>query len=120
MRSFDAAFGPVNSERWILRLYEETNGGIRGLSPSGDSVSLVAGESQTFSVNTVFGPDVQSITWMFNSRKIVPEGEAKSLTLSPAAGTHQLTLTVQDVSGAIRMPPPHPGIFNWNWTVEVL
>ena len=31
MRSFDAAFGPVNSERWILRLYEETNGGIRGL-----------------------------------------------------------------------------------------
>lgn len=118
MRSFDAPFGPVNSERWILRLYRLTEG-IRGFSPVIETVELAAGESQEFLVSPLFGDDIQSVTWEFNGVEIPSELDPGKLVLTPPVGTHELIMTVMDISGAIREEPPHAGIFTWTWEIVV-
>lgn len=118
MRSFDAPFGPVNSERWILRLYRLTEG-IRGFSPILETVELVAGENQEFLVSPLFGDDIQSVTWEFNGVEISSGQDPSKLVLAPPVGTHELIMTVTDISGAIREEPPHAGIFTWTWEIVV-
>lgn len=119
MRSFDASFGPVNSEIWVLSLYENTEGGVRGYSPLSPIVNLSAGESQLFVVSPIFGPDVQSVEWMLDGEPVVPGDDPNRLTLSPEVGSHTLSLVVQDISGVIRKPPPHAGIYTQEWQLEV-
>ena len=119
MRNYNADFGPVNSERWILSLYEDTEGGIRGFLPVTRSVKLAEGESQTFVVSPVFEDDVQSVKWVLDEKTLQPGLDPNSVTLKLDAGRHVLELTVSDISGAIRKPLPHPGIFSWAWVVEV-
>ncbi|NND90521.1 MAG: hypothetical protein HKN42_06625 [Granulosicoccus sp.] len=119
MRSFDAPFGPVNSERWVLRLYEETDGGIRGFSPATEIVRMIVGESEEFIVSPIFGSDIQSVDWSVDGRTVLAKDDPNRLTLMPEAGRHSVTLTVQDISGVIRKPLPHQGKFTWTWTLEV-
>ncbi|MGQ7844074.1 M64 family metallopeptidase [Granulosicoccus sp. 3-233] len=119
MRSFDASFGPVNSEVWVLSLYENTDGGIRGYSPSARTVNLNAGESQVFVVSPIFGKDIQSVEWTLDGDPIPPGEDPDRLTLSPDVGSHTLRVEVRDISGAIRKPPPHAGMFSWEWQLEV-
>jgi hypothetical protein len=118
MRSFDAPFGPVNSEQWILRLYTLTEG-IRGFAPLVESLELAAGESKTFTVSPFFSDDVQAVEWRLDNRLLPVGDEVNSIVVTPTVGRHTLTLTVTDISGAIRIPPPHAGIFTWNWELNV-
>lgn len=117
MRSFDASFGPVNSEQWILRLYSLTEG-IRGFAPTAESVEINAGESQEFLVSPIFGADVQSVEWTLNGVVQVTDSPDK-LLLTPPVGTHTVSLRVSDISGKIKLPPPHAGIFSWTWQLIV-
>lgn len=118
MRSFDADFGPVNSEQWILRLYTLTDG-IRGIAPTARTVIIPAGETQIFEVSPIFGPEVQQVRWRLNGRLVEPDSDPNVLAISPNVGTHVLSMTVSDISGAIRKPLPHAGVFTWSWDVEV-
>ena len=119
MRSFDAPFGSVNSEQWILRLYSLTEG-IRGFLPTSESINLAAGESQEFIVSPIFDDGVQEVVWMFNEVvQSTEEGEPNKLTLTPPVGTHTVSLKVSDATGKIKLAPPHAGIFNWTWQVVV-
>ncbi len=119
MRLFDEPFGSVNSERWILRLYSLTEG-IRGFSPNSENVNLAAGESQEFIVSPIFDDGVQAVEWMLDGVvQTTEEGQPNRLTLSLPVGTHTVSLKVSDVTGKIRLPPPHAGIFNWSWEVVV-
>ncbi len=119
MRNYNADFGPVNSERWILSLYEDTDGGIRGFLPVTRYVELAEGESQRFVVSPIFEQDVQSVEWVLDEKRLEPGLDPNSITLTLDAGRHELKLTVSDISGAIRKPLPHPGVFTWTWIVEV-
>lgn len=120
MRTFDSPFGPVNSELWILRLYALTGGGVRSLLPDENIVSLSAGESQEFRVEPFFPESVQEIEWRVNGdRQLVDENNPNTLVVSPAVGTHTVTVAVRDITGKIRLPPPHAGIFNRSWELEV-
>ena len=119
MRNYNAQFGPVNSERWILSLYEETDGGIRGFLPVTRFVQIAEGESQSFVVSPIFEPDVQSVEWVLDEKPLPPGPDPNSVTLTLDSGRHVLSLTVSDISGAIRKPLPHPGTFSWTWVVEV-
>jgi len=118
MRSFDAPFGPVNSERWILRLYTLTEG-IRGFSPVVDTVQLAAGDSQDFFVSPLFDEDIQTVEWVFNGEDVTNIDDMESFSIAPIVGTHELTMTVTDISGAIRQEAPHAGIFTWTWEIIV-
>lgn len=119
MRTFDAPFGPVNSELWILRLYTLTEG-IRGYLPTNSAVSVNAGESQEFVVNPIFADDVQAVEWTVDGViQTVFDNNPNSLTISPAVGLHTVTLTVRDITGKIKLPPPHAGIFTRSWELEV-
>lgn len=119
MRSFDATFGPVNSEIWVLSLYENTDGGIRGFSPVQSTVVSTVGESQSFVVSPIFGLDVQSVEWTLDGERVDPGVDPYQLILSPDAGRHTLNVRVQDISGVIRKPLPHAGVFSWDWVLEV-
>lgn len=120
MRTFDAPFGSVNSELWILRLYTLTDGGIRGFSPTNTSVAISAGESQEFVVSPIFSGDIQAVEWKVNGAiQAITDDDPNKLTISPAVGNHTVTLTVRDISGKIRLPPPHAGIFTLSWELEV-
>lgn len=119
MRSFDADFGPVNSEVWVLSLYEGTGGGIRGFSPVQDSVTMTVGETQVFVVSPIFGEDIQRVVWTLDGETIDAGEDPNRLTLSPDPGRYTLSLRVQDISGVIRKPLPHAGLFTWDWILEV-
>lgn len=119
MRSFDAPFGAVNSEQWVLRLYTLTEG-IRGFSPLAESLELNAGEAQRFVVSPLFNDTIQSVQWTLNGETLDPGTDPNRLTITLPVGNHVLTMTVSDISGAIRAEPPHAGIFNWTWSISVL
>ncbi|MFK7860889.1 MAG: M64 family metallopeptidase [Granulosicoccus sp.] len=83
MRSYSEPFGPVNTEQWILRLYTLTDG-IRKLSPQVQAMQVVAGQPNRFSVEPIFGFDVQKISWSLNGLPLRPAGEF--------VGTHPMTV----------------------------
>ena len=118
MRRYSDPFGPVNSEQWILSLYRMTEG-IRGFSPISTAVQLDAGATQEFSVATLFGDLVQRVQWKLNGEDITDESDQKRVSISPLPGQHTLELIVSDITGAIRQPSPHAGIFSWQWQVTV-
>jgi hypothetical protein len=119
MRTFDSPFGSVNSELWILRLYTLTEG-VRGFSPTSNAISISAGESQEFIVSPIFADDVQAVEWTVNGAiQAVIDNNQNSLVISPTVGTHTVTLTVRDITGKIKIPPPHAGIFTRSWELEV-
>jgi len=74
MRSYSVPFGPVNTEQWILRLYTLTEG-IRELRPRVQTLQIVAGEPRRFSVEPIFGLDVQQISWRLNGQPLTASGE---------------------------------------------
>jgi len=118
MRRYSDPFGPVNSEQWILSLYRMTEG-IRDFSPISTAVQLDAGATQEFSVATLFGDLVQRVQWKLNGEDITDESDQKRVSISPLPGQHTLELIVSDITGAIRQPSPHAGIFSWQWQVTV-
>ena len=118
MRRYNDAFGPVNSEQWILSLYRMTEG-VRGFSPISDAVRMDTGATQEFSVSTLFGDLVQQVQWKLNGVDITDERNQNKVSIRPISGIHTLELLVSDISGAIRQPPPHAGIFSWQWQVTV-
>lgn len=119
MRSFDAPFGAVNSEQWVLRLYALTEG-LRGFSPITETLVLVPGESQEFIVSPLFDESIQAVQWVLNGELLDPGFDPNVLVLTPPVGSYELSLTVTDISGAIKINPPHAGIFNWTWNLSVL
>ncbi len=46
--------------------------------------------------------------------------DASQLLISLPPGEHELVVTVSDISGRIRVAPPHAGIFTRSWSIEVL
>lgn len=118
MRNYSSSFGPVNSEQWILRLYTLTEG-IRDLFPKTDNLDLSLGQPQTFSVDPIFGLQVQTVQWLLNGELLDVAGDPTTITLELPAGEHTVLLDVRDNTGAIRLPPPHAGIFTRTWKVRV-
>jgi len=119
MRTFDAPFGPVNSEQWILRLYTLTDG-IRGIAPAESVVSMSVGENREFLVSPIFGNDVQAVEWTLDGVvQTVQDDNPNRLLISPEVGSHEVSVRVWDNSGKIRLPAPHAGIFTRTWEVEV-
>lgn len=118
MRDFEEPFGPVNSEQWVLRLYTLTEG-VRDFSPRDRQLLLTEGERQIFSVTPIFGLDNQAVRWELDGEIIQPEEQPDRLELSLSSGNYELVMTVSDISGAIRLPPPHAGIFSRSWSIRV-
>ncbi|MEE9318944.1 MAG: M64 family metallopeptidase [Granulosicoccus sp.] len=118
MRDYSAPFGRVNSEQWVLGLYAMSNV-VRGFSPVTHQVSLAAGQTQAFSVSPYFELSVQSVEWSFDGVPVEGFDNATKLQLMPAVGEHTLRLSVNDVSGAVRLPRPNASSFEWNWRVVV-
>lgn len=119
MRSFDADFGPVNSEIWVLSLYEGTDGGIRGFSPSEQSLITIAGEPVSFIVSPIFDADVQSVQWFVDEVPVETAEDPDELVVTPEVGEHTVSVRVEDISGVIKRPEPHAGIFTREWVLEV-
>lgn len=118
MRRYSDPFGPVNSEQWILSLYRMTEG-IRGFSPVSNAVQMEAGAIRNFSVVPLFGELIQGVQWKLNGVDITDESDQNRVSISPVPGEHILELLVSDITGAIRQPSPHAGIFSWQWQVTV-
>jgi len=119
MRSYDGQLGPVNSEQWALSLYSKTNP-VREISPVSRLINVNAGEPTEFSVVPLFDDSIQLVEWRLGDQLIAHSGGNRpTVALSLPAGRHELMLSVTDVSGLIRKPAPHQGVFTWNWTIVV-
>lgn len=119
MRSYDGVLGPVNSEQWALSVYSEARP-ILDISPVNRLVSIPAGEAMRFWVEPTFDSSIQSVDWALDGRSIPDSGsQTPSVSLSFPPGNYHLAVTVRDISGLIRQPEPHDGVFNWDWTITV-
>jgi len=119
MRSYDGHLGPVNSEQWALSVYSLA-GAIVGLSPNRRQLNVAAGEVVDFSVLPMFDASLQSVQWQLDSRIIPDSGtDRPSISLTFPPGRYEVSMTVRDISGLIRKPEPHAGMFQWTWAVEV-
>jgi len=118
MRSYLGKLGPVNSEQWALSVYTKANP-VWDISPVSRELTVSAGEVVDFSVQPMFDSSVQSVQWSLDSRVIPDSGtERPSISLSFPPGEFNVSLSVRDISGLIRKPEPHAGVFHWNWTVK--
>ena len=117
MRNYQSLFGPVNSEQWALSVYNKTNP-ILDFKPVKRRVEMMPGQSQTFSVTPLFDESVQQVQWHLNGQ-LLANSQAHEVTLTPPVGEFALSLSVQDVSGLIRKPPPNSGTFSWDWEIVV-
>ncbi len=117
MRSYDGTLGPINSEQWALAVYSRATP-ILDIAPVTRLLTLPAGAAQEFRVEPMFGSDLQSVEWRLDSRVIPDSGlDRSSVNLSFPAGEYKVSVSVKDISGLIRKPEPHNGVFNWEWTV---
>jgi len=118
MRSYEGKLGPVNSEQWAISVYTKAKP-VLEVSPVSRLLEVTAGKVVDFSVQPMFDSTVQSVQWELDSRLIPDSGtERPSISLSFPQGEFNVSLTVRDISGLIRKPEPHAGVFNWNWTVR--
>lgn len=118
MRTFDRPFGPVNGEAWALSVYRETNP-VATFSPRTDVVQVNAGDTAVFTVEPIFGPDIQRVVWTLDGRLLAGSINETQVELLLGSGEHSLVLSVNDTTGAIRQSGPHAGQFLWRWDITV-
>jgi len=118
MRQYAQPFGPVNSEQWVLGVYRAADV-VRDFQPQLLSIDMNAGDTQRFSVTPYFPDDVQSVSWYFDGQRVRAADDARLFEVTPGLGTHRVRLEVGDVSGRIRIDPPHEGYFDWEWELVV-
>ena len=118
MRTFDRPFDSVSGEAWALSVYRQTNP-VASFSPRMNNVVVGDGGLTQFSVVPIFGPSVQRLEWNLNGEDLIDATNERELTLQFQPGTHVLTLSVSDITGAIRRPGPHAAQFLWRWDITV-
>jgi len=119
MRSYDGVLGPVNGEQWALGVYD-MGSPVLDISPVNRLIEKEAGDVVEFSVVPLFDSSIQSVEWRLDSQLIAHSGGKRpKVALNLPIGLYQLTLKVADISGLIRKPEPHAGVFDWNWTIVV-
>jgi len=119
MRSYDGVLGPVNAEQWALSVYSMAYP-VLDISPVNQLIDIVVGDNVEFSVVPLFDSTIQSVEWRLDSQLLAHTGTKRpTVSLSLPPGRFDLTLKVRDISGLIRKPEPHDGVFNWNWTITV-
>lgn len=119
MRSYDGVLGPVNGEQWALSVYSMANP-VLDIFPVNRLIDTVVGDTVDFSVVPLFEPTIQSVEWRLDSQLIDHSGGIRpTVSLNLPEGEYELTLKVRDISGLIRKPEPHAGVFEWNWTIAV-
>jgi len=119
MRNYDGVLGPVNGEQWALSVYAMTNP-ILDISPVNRAIEIDLGETAEFSVVPLFESTVQAVEWRLDSQLLAHSGGTRpTVALNLPRGEFDLTLKVRDISGLIRKPEPHAGVFEWNWTISV-
>lgn len=101
MRNYDLPFGPVNTEQWILRLYTLTEG-IRELTPRSTDLNITAFEEQSFSVEPIFGFDVQQVEWSLNDAPLIKSGEVRETVFGavPSDTVSDLTAVLTSTDSA--------------------
>lgn len=119
MRDNERNFGAVNGEQWALSIYQRTNP-IVSFEPVLRQIQLEAGETQVFGVLPLFGDDVQLIEWSLDGRSLPAFQNETELSLSFDEGDYTVALEVSDITGRIRIPPPHAASFEWKWQVRVV
>jgi len=123
MRDVDAFFGPVNGEAWVLALYRKARP-VRGFAPLARELSVETGQLSQFTVSPWFDPSIQRVVWELNGNPLnaaLTGGESQSNTveLLLPTGRHEVSVSVVDISDAIRRPSPHEGEFDWVWAINV-
>ncbi|MBX2883426.1 MAG: hypothetical protein KTR32_25960 [Granulosicoccus sp.] len=118
MRTNESHFGPVNGEQWALSVYRIAHP-VRDFGPSTRTVQSAAGNELPFFVVPLFDSSLQSVTWELDGEVVTTGTDPNTLEILPTAGKHQLEVRVEDVSGMIRKPPPHDGLFKWSWEITV-
>lgn len=118
MRQYAQPFGPVNAEQWVLGVYRAADV-VRDFQPQLLSIEVAAGDTQRFSVSPYFSEDVQSVSWFFDGQRVRAADGARRFEVTPGRGVHRVRLEVSDISGRIRIDPPHEGYFDWEWELIV-
>jgi len=117
MRSYDGALGPINSEQWALSVYSRA-GPVLDISPVNRLLTIPSGEIVEFYVDPMFDANLQSVEWRLDSTVIPDSGAQRpSVSLNFPPGEYTVSVTVRDISGLIRKPEPHSGVFHWEWRV---
>lgn len=118
MRSSTSDFGPVNSEQWIVSSYERA-GAIKSFQPEPSAFTINAGDSISFSVELMFGLEVQSINWILNDVAQPAWANQETVELTNITDNQSLRVEVWDSSGRIRRDDTSFSEFHYNWTIVV-
>ena len=108
----DPIFGvDVQNISWVLNgELLESNGESELLLPSLGSITGQADDDPGVAFNLESSVAIEALADEYLSR----------VMLTLPTGEHELSVTVTDRSGKIRMDPPHAGIFTWTWSIRVL
>lgn len=118
MKANDFDFGVVNSEQWIISIYNNA-GAVSNLSPASGDVTVTSNEEAKFSVEPIFDSQTQSIQWYIDDVLQSQFNNQKNLILNQPVGEYNVAVRVTDNSAKVRKVGTSTYfIFVWQLTVN--
>ncbi|TQV76615.1 hypothetical protein FLL45_01260 [Aliikangiella marina] len=117
MRISGVRFGVVNSEQWLISLYENS-GAVAEVVPVSSNLEVNLGDPLDFQVEKLFDGPVQSIEWRVNGVIQETLNDQEQVNFDLQAGSYQIEVNVSDTTGKIRKLNTFAD-FNFTWQVTV-
>jgi hypothetical protein len=111
-------FGVVNSEQWIISIYQ-TAGAVSSLSPSSGALTVATNQDAKFSVEPIFDSQTQSIEWYIDNVLQSQYNHQKTINISKPVGEYAVAVKVNDITAKVRKVGSSADFtFVWQLTVN--
>jgi len=118
MKTNAVDFGVVNSEQWIISIYQ-TTGAVSSISPSSGVLTVANNEDAKFSVEPIFASQTQSIQWYIDDVLQSQYANQKIINVSKPVGEYAVAVKVNDITAKVRKVGSNADFtFVWQLTVN--
>ena len=117
MRTLEGPIGEVNAEAWLRALYRAVPP-IRAAYPEQRIVSGLAGTELEFEIVSPWPPALMTVRWFIDGSEIEQARGNYSYALRADGGRHDVRVTIEDCTGAIRASGAHEQTGAVAWTVS--
>lgn len=118
MKANASDFGVVNSEQWIISIYD-TAGAVSDLAPISGAITVARGEEAKFYVEPMFDSQTQSIEWYIDDVLQSAFTNKSTALINQAAGDYNVAVKITDITAKVRKDGTSADFtFVWQLTVN--
>ena len=118
MKANASDFGVVNSEQWIISIYDNA-GAVSDLAPISGELTVASGEEAKFYVEPIFDSQIQSIEWYIDDVLQSEFTNQNTALINQAAGEYNVAVKITDTTAKVRKESTSADFtFVWQLTVN--